>query len=88
MTHMCIHATYILDKYVAYIYHFNRIFVSGTYMAIIWEVEVAVGTLWHIYAKMLGLCGHAAWWQCNQFGNEISCHLISIQFDNKLIGNQ
>ena len=51
---MNIHPLHMLARYLAYVPNLLGTFVSGTYLGITGEVEVAVGCVAVIYAKMLG----------------------------------
>ena len=49
---MCIHCLYVYVKCLAYMPHLVNIFVSGTYLALPGEIEVAVGFVFpYIYNK-------------------------------------
>ena len=43
-----------------YMTNLVNIHVSGTYLAIMYEVDNADGCVWHVCAKMLGLYIHLA----------------------------
>ena len=62
-------------EYVAYLPNLVSILVSGTYLAIIFEVAVAVGCILVIYAKMLGLHDHLGCCLC-----ELYLELAAISF--------
>ena len=47
-------------KYLAYFSNLVCTFISGTYLAITYEVCIAVDCVFDIYAKMLGLYAHLA----------------------------
>ena len=57
--YMCVHLPYNPIKYLAYILSLFGIFVSGTYLRIVFEIDVAVSCgLACKDAKVLDLCAH------------------------------
>ena len=54
VAHMCRHLPYKSIKYLAYMPNLVGIFVSSTYLAVIWEVCIAVGCVLTHMCKNVG----------------------------------